>query len=71
MENEPDKVEEPGFNYGAKRLTFYKSFAEEQHARIAYWRGLTHIERLEQLRIISTAAFAHYPKSGNKRLTFD
>lgn len=71
MEDKPDKLEEPGLPYNVKRLTFYKSFAEEQDARIIYWRNLTHIERLEQLRIISTAAFANQPGKSSKRLTFD
>jgi hypothetical protein len=71
MEDKPDKLEEPGLPYSVKRLTFYKSFAEEQDARIIYWRNLTHIERLEQLRIISAAAFAHKPNKTNKRLTFE
>lgn len=70
-EEKNNKAEEPAVDYGSKRLRFYKTFEEEQEVQIDYWRGLSHVERMAQLRSISYYAFSSFEKYEGNRLTFD
>jgi hypothetical protein len=67
-----DMVNEPVVAYaGPNRLTFFKSFEEEQEAQFIYWRSLTPEQRLEQHRILSLRVFGGFKKYTGNRLTFD
>jgi hypothetical protein len=67
-----DQVNEPEVKYGgSNRLTFFKSFEQEQEAQFAYWRSLTPEQRLEEHRLLSLRIFSAYRKYSGNRLTFD
>lgn len=68
-----DKVNEPAAEYNAadKRITFFKSFEEEQEAQIIHWRSLSPEQRMEHLRIISLYTFSAFEKYKGNRLIFD
>jgi hypothetical protein len=69
-DKEDHNVNEPAGFYGSRKITFYKSFEEENAAKIAYYASLTMHERLyllnQLLRQIYGAEFGPDKKLGPK-----
>lgn len=51
-EKEDTHANEPIGFYNSRKITFYKSFEEENEEKIAYYASLTMEERLQQLNLL-------------------
>lgn len=76
MSDEPGDniVNEPQGFYGNRKITFYKSFEEENDATYTYYSGLTPVQCLQQLnqlvRQFYQTELKNKPTIG-PRITFD
>jgi hypothetical protein len=49
MSDGTEQVEEPGSDYGKKRITFFNSFEEAEQFSLTTMANHTHLERLQNL----------------------